>query len=33
MPVTEDMSRHTGRHRIMGSSHQAALVMTVLEAG
>ena len=28
----ENLSRHTGRQRIMGSSHKAALVMTVLEA-
>lgn len=26
------MSRHTGRHRIMGSSQKGTLVMTVLEA-
>ena len=27
------MSRYSGRHRIMGSSHKVALVMTVLETG
>ena len=31
--VSVDMSQHTGRHRIMGSSRKAALVVTVLEAG
>ena len=34
-PESEDdrMSRYSGRHRIMGSSHKVALVMTVLETG